>query len=88
MVIGEAMSQGLPCIAFERLAASIIINEIDGILVRDQNVFEMSKALLDMLKNEAMRYNLGLEGIRNIKRFSKERVVERWKQICSSLISQ
>ena len=42
MVITEAMSQGLPCVAFERLASSIINSSIDGWLVKDGNVKELS----------------------------------------------
>ena len=88
MVIGEAMSQGLPCIAFEKLAFSIIVNECDGLLVEDQSVDEMSDALRYLIENDRVRYDLGLHAIRNIGRFSRRNIAERWIKNFNSLISK
>ncbi len=81
MVITEAMSQGLPCISFERLSSPIIINNIDGVLVNNGNVEELSNAIVKLISNNELRYNLGKESIKNVNRFSAENVVKRWENI-------
>lgn len=80
MVITEAMSQGLPCIAFERLASSIIMDGIDGCLVKNGDINALSKAIIDMIKNEKICRLYGEEGVKNVKRFSRENVAMRWEK--------
>lgn len=85
MVIGEAMSQGLPCISFERLASSIIIDGQDGILVNDGDISGLSDAMRRMLMDEKMRYEMGRAAIKNIGRFSREKVAKRWEIMLNEL---
>lgn len=80
MVVTEAMSQGLPCIAFERLASSIILDGLDGSLVKDGDVNALSGAIVDMLANEEARRSYGEEGIKNVSRFSSESIARKWEE--------
>lgn len=81
MVLTEAMSQGLPCIAFERLASSIIVNGIDGFLVNDGDVVGMSESVSYMLSNKSLCYQMGFEAANNVKRFSAESIGKRWEKL-------
>ena len=79
MVVAEAMTQGLPCIAFERLASSIIIDGRDGRLVKDGDVVALSEAIADLISNDALRYTYGKSGLNNVSRFAAEVVATRWE---------
>lgn len=86
MVVSEAMSQGLPCVSFERLSSSIIIDGVDGLLVNNQSVDEISSSLSYLLDEDTIRYELGLNAIRNIGRFAKENIASRWLKVFNELI--
>lgn len=86
MVVSEAMSQGLPCISFERLSSHIIIDGRDGILIPNRDENEMLQALLYILTNDTVRYNYGLEGVHNIGRFSPDRVAQMWIKLFNSVV--
>lgn len=86
MVVTEAMSQGLPCVAFERLASSIIIDGLDGCLVKDGDVNALSEAMGNMLTNEETRKSYGEEGIKNVNRFSSENIAKKWEEQLSLIV--
>ena len=86
MVLTEAMSQGMPCVAFERLASSIINDTIDGYLVSNENVIEMSETVSMLLSDDALRYQIGLMATKNVIRFSPENIAIRWEKMFSQLI--
>lgn len=88
MVITEAMSQGLPCVSFEKLASSIIIHSIDGVLVKDGNVAELSEAVLYLISNQDTLFKYGLEAIKNVNRFSAVVVANRWETLFQQLINK
>ena len=79
MVVTEAMTQGLPCVCFEKLATSIITNGIDGLLVNNNDLDALADALRTMITNKEMRYRMGLESIKNVERFSRKAIVDRWE---------
>ena len=85
MVITEAMTQGLPCVSFERLSSPIIIDGIDGILVENGNVDKLAKSMYELISNNDYRYQLGLESIKNVSRFSSENVAKRWEELFNTL---
>ena len=80
MVITEAMTQGMPCVTFEKLASSIIVNKIDGILVKDRDANSLAEAMDSLLANEQLRHTLGKNAIENVSRFSTAEVSEMWER--------
>ena len=88
MVISEAMSQGLPCVSFERLASSIIIDGQDGILVNDGDLISLCEAMNHLLEDTNLRYEMGLNATKNIGRFSRGKVGERWETMLNKLIDK
>lgn len=81
MVLTEAMSQGVTCVSYERLASSIINDTIDGFLVSNGNVKEMAETIGNLLSNSSLRYRMGLEAANNVKRFSAENIAKRWEKM-------
>lgn len=86
MVVTEAMTQGLPCIAFERLASTIIIENQDGILVKNEDIHSLSLAIFRLINNDDCRYWLGRNAIKNVQRFSSTYVSERWEQLFKEIM--
>lgn len=85
MVITEAMSQGLPCVSFEGLSSSIIIDGIDGLLIRDGDVDLLSQGMEKIVSNEEMRFNMGLSAIRNVNRFSQSAICDKWESVIDEI---
>lgn len=81
MVISEAMSQGLPCLAFERLASSMIVDGTDGFFVQEVDVEAMAARMNGLLENNKLIYDAGLAAKESITRFSPMRVADRWERV-------
>lgn len=86
-VLSEAMSVGTAPICFDRLANSIVNDNVDGILVEDQNIRKLSQALEKLMNNGVYRHQVGFNAIHNIKRYSSEKVVERWESVMEEIVS-
>ena len=85
MVLTEAMSQGMACVSYERLASSIINDGLDGLLV-ESGVDSLSIALDCLLSDNNMCYQLGNAAIKNVARFSRETITRRWEHEMSLLV--
>jgi glycosyltransferase involved in cell wall biosynthesis len=81
MVLLEALSNGLPCIAFDCDTGprNIITNNDDGLLVEKENPVQLAKAISSLIEDEELRKKMGTNAIRNIQRFSQEKVYQLWK---------
>jgi len=87
MVLIEAMSQGMACVAFDCFTGprDIIHHEKDGILVEDQNNKYFATQLSLLLENEALRNQLGVNAIETSKKYLPEKIVKRWQKLFESL---
>ena len=83
MVLLEAMSFGVPCISFDCSTGPgyIIKNGIDGILIENENINAIADAIIELIKNEEKRKQLGANAFENIKRFSPETVYQLWERL-------
>ncbi len=83
MVLLEALSNGLPCIAFDCDTGPrhIITHNEDGILVEKENPVKLAEAIASLISNEEQRKKMGEKAFENIQRFSPEKVYELWKQL-------
>ncbi|ERM81536.1 hypothetical protein P872_09275 [Rhodonellum psychrophilum GCM71 = DSM 17998] len=74
----EAMAHGLPCIAFDINAgpADIIKHEVNGILVEDGNIGELTLQLNLLMEDTARRNELGKRALKIMDRLSLERISE------------
>ncbi|HIP33479.1 MAG TPA: glycosyltransferase family 4 protein [Bacteroidia bacterium] len=88
MVLIEAMSQGCACISFDCVSgpSEIINNEVDGLIVEDQNLYEMEKRILELIEDEKLRERLAISAIENIQRLSIQNIGDKWLSLIDDVI--
>jgi GalNAc-alpha-(1->4)-GalNAc-alpha-(1->3)-diNAcBac-PP-undecaprenol alpha-1,4-N-acetyl-D-galactosaminyltransferase len=79
-VIGEAMSAGLPVVAFDCIAgpSELITDGRDGYLVPLFDFQMLEERLLILMNDSELRKNLGSEAAKSIKRFSVDNIGEEY----------
>lgn len=81
-VIGEAMSAGLPVVAYDCIAgpSDLIENTVTGYLVKlhDQQAFKESLDIL--IQNEDLRFDFGNNAKQKIQMFSVERIAQQFEK--------
>jgi GalNAc-alpha-(1->4)-GalNAc-alpha-(1->3)-diNAcBac-PP-undecaprenol alpha-1,4-N-acetyl-D-galactosaminyltransferase len=86
-VIGEAMSSGLPVVAFDCIAgpSEMITDGKDGFLIPlyDYEMFEMR--LVSLINEPDLRERLGLEARNSIRNFAIDRIGEDYYSFISSV---
>lgn len=83
IVLLEAMSNGLPCIAFDSAegAKEVITSGRDGYLIKHRNFNAMEKKILDLTKDINIRKELGKNGRRKVKGYLSDNICTYWKKI-------
>lgn len=83
MVLIEAMSQGCACISFDCPFGprEIIENGKSGILVKDQDIAEFRQALITLMEDENLRYQLSVEGKIEAKKFDTDTIINKWENL-------
>ena len=89
MVLLEAMSQGMACIAYNCKTgpSDIIENNINGLLIEDQNIPEMQDGLKKLLSNESLRLNLANEGIKSLNKYDIETITKQYESLFNEIVS-
>ncbi|WP_299164478.1 glycosyltransferase family 4 protein [uncultured Eudoraea sp.] len=89
MVLMEAMSQGMACIAYDcKTGPSDIINDQEtGILVKDQDQSAMQNSLELLIQNEELRNKLSNNATKSLTRFSKESIMNQWEGLILKTLS-
>lgn len=88
LVLPEAMSCGLPVVAFDCPygPADIITDGVDGFLIRDRNVEEFANKVCLLMDNMDLRVKMGRAGIESSKRYDESRIMPLWKQLFERLV--
>lgn len=83
MVLLEAKSVGLPIVSYDcpNGPRHIIQHEKDGILVDNQNVKAFAQSLKRLMKDEALRWEMGKNAKLNSAEFSVERIMKQWSHL-------
>ena len=83
MVLLEAMSYGIPCIAYEVPSGvnDIIEDGRNGYIIKNRNELEYIKRIEEVINDSKLRNNLGTNAKEKSKEFSKEKIVNIWKNI-------
>lgn len=89
-VLSEAMSMGCACLSFDIITGprEIIVDGLDGMIVENQNISALAEGMETLISDENMRYDFGLHAIENIKRFSKNIVVDKWEHMFMKLVCE
>jgi glycosyltransferase involved in cell wall biosynthesis len=85
--LGEAMSHGIACVAFDCPTgpAEMIHNGVDGYLVQPGNVEEAASRCLELLRHDALRERIGERARELPRRFAPDRIGELWAKLVSSV---
>lgn len=85
IVLLEAMSNGLPCIAFDSAegAKEIITSGRDGYIIRRRNFEAMEKKIIDLVNDKDKRKELGNNGRIKVKQYTRDIIKEKWEAIIS-----
>ena len=77
----EAMACGCPCISFDcKTGPSIIIkNNINGILIENENIDELSKAMNELSSSEENRQKLSQKALEIRENLNIKKISEKWK---------
>jgi len=88
MVLLEAMSHGVPCIAFDCDTGPrhIITHNIDGILVEKENPEKLAEAISLLIRDKEKRNHMGKAAFENVKRFTSDIVLKKWEALFNSLL--
>lgn len=80
LVTLEAKYHGLPIVAFEcnGVTNEIITNEINGLVVKDNDVDELYKQILNLINNKDLRASLSLNSKEGNEEFNKSIIVKKW----------
>ena len=80
IVLLEAFSHGLPCIAFDSAeGAQLLINDNwDGYLVKNRDFKQMAKRICELIQNENRRIIMGDNGMKKAKKYQIKEVKKDW----------
>lgn len=80
IVLIEAMSHGIPCIAFDSAegAREIINSGENGYLIKNRNFDAMIMKINDLISNEKERIKIGKQARESVKKYTSDIVGEEW----------
>ena len=80
IVLIEAMSHGVPCIAYDSAegAREIINSGENGYLIKNRNRDAMIKKIKDLVDSKDERLRLGRAARKGVKRYTSDVVSEEW----------
>lgn len=83
MVLLEAMSFGIPCIAYKTDAgiSDIISNNENGFIIENRNETEYINKLNLLLKDVTLRKNLGKNCIKTCTKYHKDEIIKLWNNV-------
>ncbi len=90
LVIPEAMSCGLPVVAFDcpEGPAQIIHDGIDGFLVQNRNVSIFADRICSLIESEELRLKMGKAAILSSERFSPSLIMPLWVNLFRNLMKR
>ena len=89
LVIVEAMSCGIPVIAFDCPSgpANIINDGVDGFLIENRDVNDFAEKLCMLIESPQLRLEIGKFAIQSSQRYSTEQVMPQWISLFNELLS-
>ena len=89
LVLPEAMSCGLPVVAFDCPygPAEIITDGVDGFLIQNRNVEAFADKVCQLIEDEALRKKMGEAGALSSMRYSPDRIMPQWKTLLENLVN-
>lgn len=87
IVLIEAQSFGIPCVAFDsaRGALEIIDDQENGYLVSNRDAEQMKNMIIKLIEDKELRYTLGKKGRENALQYSVENVKNKWFEFVEAI---
>lgn len=89
LVLMEALSDGVPCVAFDCPCGprEIIVDEHNGLLVPNGNVEQFGQALCRLIENPELLRKCSLHARQSVKQFTAKEVMPQWIELYNSLLT-
>ena len=83
LTILEALSFGIPCVAFDRSIGckSIISDNYDGYLVKYSDKDKMVRRINELIENPNRRIIMGRNACKKINKYNKKEIKDKWEEI-------
>ena len=90
LVLPEAMSCGLPVVAFDCPygPTDIITDGVDGFLINNRDIDTFADKVCLLIEDEELRRRMGQNGIVSSQRYRADLIMPMWKKLFEDLISQ
>lgn len=90
LVIMEAMSVGLPCVAFACPCGpkDIIHDGEDGIICEDGDTEQLANGICKLIENEDLRKWMGRNAVKNIQRYSVDNIMQIWDRLFKETLNR
>lgn len=90
LVLSEAMSCGIPCVAFDcpHGPSDIITDGEDGLLVENGNIEQLAQKICYLIEHEDIRREMGRKARENVKRYLPENIMPQWEALFKTLINK
>ena len=87
LVLPEAMSCGLPVVAFDCPygPSEIITDGIDGFLIKNRDIEMFANKVCLLIENDELRMKMGQAGILSSKRYEASRIMPQWSELFERL---
>ncbi|MFI6272173.1 stealth conserved region 3 domain-containing protein [Micromonospora zamorensis] len=85
----EAMSAAVPVVAYDcpNGPREVIEDGETGFLVAPDNIDELAAALRKLVEDDGLRHLMGHAALRDVERFSVEKVMPQWEQLFADLLA-
>ena len=83
LVLPEAMSCGLPVVAFDCPygPSSIIVDKENGFLIKNRNIDDFVDTICILIENYQLRKRIGMSAIISAKHFSANNIMPLWQKL-------
>jgi glycosyltransferase involved in cell wall biosynthesis len=90
MVLLEAMAVGLPVVSFDCPTGpvEIVVSNHNGVLVPDGDIPALSKALLDVIDDDAYRATLGKGALETAARYDIQVIGRDWAELVEDVLNR
>ena len=90
LVLPEAMSCGLPVVAFDCPygPADIITDDIDGFLIRHRSIEKFANKVSLLIDHQELRQKVGRAGIESSQRYEASKIMPLWEDLFKHLTNR
>ena len=89
LVVAEAMSCGLPVVAFDTDGPSSMITDgVDGFIVKNRSIDDFARRVRELMADHGLRQQMGQRAIEAARRYKAENVMPQWKAFFESITSK